>query len=227
MGASSVVGWPLLPRPAVTGQEYTVYPSIVSALLSTDDTPIETRRVAGKGLTVGEYATTSTLEHARAHPEDAAALACAASLLSGRIVRGAERWRRAAAELAASSGADLRADYELSWVERAQRSASRLIGSGLDRRLPGHEPDHPASMAACLAADAVQLEGRERAAALYAAACLLIGHWRAARDVPGAHVDAWIAMRQAARDLGFSVPDAWSYYSHPFLSPAALDWSAP
>lgn len=204
-----------------------MYSSVVSALLATDDTPIELRRVAGKGLTVGEYATASTLAHAQACPEDAAALARAASLLAGRIFRGAERWRRAAAELAALSGADLRADHELSWVERAQQSASRLIGSGLDRRLPGHEPDHPASTAACIAADAAQLEGRERAAALHMAARLLIEHWRASRDVPGSHVDAWIAMRQAARDLGFTVPDGWSYYSHPFLTTDTLDWSAP
>ena len=201
-----------------------MYPSIVVALLASDATPIETRRVAGKGLTVGEYATASTIAHAHAHPEDAAALARAASLLASRIFRGAERWRRAASELATMSSADLRADHELSWVERAQRSATRLIGSGLDRHLPGHDPDHPASMAARQAADAVQLEGHEHAAALYTAARLLIEHWRASRDVPGAHVDAWIATRQAARDLGFTVPDGWSYYSHPFLAIDNLDW---
>lgn len=201
-----------------------MYSSVVSALLATDDTPIELRRVAGKGLTVGEYATASTLAHAQAHPEDAAALARAASLLSSRVLRGAERWRRAGSELAAMSGTDLRSDHEVSWVERAQRSATRLIGCGLDRHLPGHDPDHPASMAARQAADAAGLEGRERATALLRAACLLIEHWRASRDIPGAHVDAWIATRQAARDLGFTVPDGWSYYSHPFLTTDNLDW---
>lgn len=201
-----------------------MYPSIIAALLAEDSTPIEDRRVVGKGLTVGEYATASAIEHARAHPEDAAALARAASMLSARIFRGAERWRRAASELAALSGADLCSEDETSWVERARRLPSRLIGEGADRRLSGLETDDNASIAARMAADAAKSEGCQRATMLWHAARLLIEAWRASRDVPGAHVDAWIAMRQAARDLGFVVPDHWSYDSHPDLKPDVLEW---
>lgn len=202
-----------------------MYPSVVAALLAEDSTPIEDRRVAGKGLTVGEYATASAIEHARAHPHDAPALARAASLLSRSIIRGAERWRRASGELAAMASVDLRGEAELSWVERAERLPSQLIGEGTDRRLSGLETDANASIAARMAADATRLDGRARATTLWHAAKLLIEAWRASRDVPGAHVDAWIAMRQSARELGFVVPDHWSYDSHPEIQPDALEWS--
>lgn len=202
-----------------------MYPSIVAALLADDDTPIEARRVTGKGLTLGEYGTASTLEHATAHPQDAAALARAASTLAGRIFRGAERWRRAAGELQRMSGADLRAFHALSWVERAQSLAPNLLGSGPDRHLPGGQSDDPASLAAALAADAIALTGRARSEALWNAARLLIEVWRTSRDVPGAHVDAWVAMRDTARELGFAVPAEWSHANHPHFALTELEWT--